>query len=62
MSLRAFEGISAVTCLIWFAATVVGLTLLYKRPQKVLTAKKGIPLPPGPPARWFWENALPSVK
>jgi len=24
--------------------------------------KNAIPFPPGPPARWFWSNALPSVK
>jgi hypothetical protein len=24
--------------------------------------KNTIPFPPGPPARWFWSNALPSVK
>ncbi|KAF8549342.1 cytochrome P450 [Imleria badia] len=34
---------------------------LYKRHQAALTSKNGIPLPPGPPARWFWDNAFPSV-
>ncbi|KAG1797387.1 cytochrome P450 [Suillus plorans] len=26
-----------------------------------LAGRKGIPLPPGPSARWFWSNALPAV-
>ncbi|KIJ62870.1 hypothetical protein HYDPIDRAFT_176296 [Hydnomerulius pinastri MD-312] len=27
-----------------------------------MVAKNGVPLPPGPPARWFWDNALPTKK
>lgn len=42
-------------------ATVVAvLVILYKKFS--LAGRKGIPLPPGPPARWFWTNALPTVK
>jgi hypothetical protein len=41
--------------------TVVAvLVMLYKKCS--LAGRKGIPLPPGPPARWFWNNALPTVK
>ncbi|KAG1768299.1 cytochrome P450 [Suillus occidentalis] len=40
--------------------TVVAvLAILYKKFS--LAGRKGIPLPPGPPARWFWNNALPTV-
>ncbi|KAG2111764.1 cytochrome P450 [Suillus cothurnatus] len=35
------------------------LVVLYKKSS--LASKKGISLPPGPPARWFWSNALPAV-
>ncbi|KAG2075789.1 cytochrome P450 [Suillus decipiens] len=40
-------------------AVVVLLVVLYKTSS--LAGRKGILLPPGPPARWFWSNALPSV-
>lgn len=35
------------------------ITVLYKKFP--LLGRKGIPLPPGPPACWFWSNALPTV-
>ncbi|KAG2109037.1 cytochrome P450 [Suillus discolor] len=41
------------------AAFVVLLVMFYK--MSPLAGRKGIPLPPGPPARWFWCNALPAV-
>ncbi|KAG1805462.1 cytochrome P450 [Suillus subaureus] len=41
------------------AAIIVLLVMLYK--TSPLAGRKGIPLPPGPPARWFWSNALPAV-
>ncbi|KAG2124871.1 cytochrome P450 [Suillus clintonianus] len=49
-----------------YAAGVVAaaavLAVLYKKSSfKLANGKNGIPLPPGPPARWFWSNALPSV-
>jgi hypothetical protein len=28
----------------------------------LVNGKNAIPFPPGPPTRWFWSNALPSVK
>ncbi|KAF9236256.1 cytochrome P450 [Melanogaster broomeanus] len=39
------------------AASVV--TFLYNRYQAAPATKNGIPLPPGPPACWFWETAFP---
>ncbi|KAG1720536.1 cytochrome P450, partial [Suillus lakei] len=36
------------------------LAVLYKK-SSLANSKNTIPLPPGPPARWFWSNALPSV-
>ncbi|KAG2121266.1 cytochrome P450 [Suillus clintonianus] len=47
-----------------YAAGVVGvvaiLGVLYTKSS--LAGRNNIPLPPGPPARWFWSNALPAVK
>ena len=60
MSFRAFESISTVGRLIGLAVTAATVIFLYKRRQAA--RKNDIPFPPGPPARWFWENALPSVK
>ena len=62
MSFRAFESIPTVDRLIGLAVTAATVAFLIKRYQAALTSKNGIPFPPGPPARWFWENALPSVK
>jgi hypothetical protein len=39
---------------------IVVLFVLYNRISS--SSRKGILLPPGPPARWFWSNALPAVK
>ncbi|KAG1850810.1 cytochrome P450 [Suillus subalutaceus] len=41
-------------------ASVVVLAVLYKK-FSLANGKNAIPFPPGPPARWFWSNALPSV-
>jgi hypothetical protein len=41
---------------------VLQLALLYKRHSLAMCSKGGIRLPPGPPPRWFWSNALPTVK
>ncbi|KAG2340358.1 cytochrome P450 [Suillus weaverae] len=38
---------------------VASLVVLYEKSP--LAGRKGIPLPPGPPACWFWSNALPAV-
>ena len=62
MFLRAFESISAADNLIGLAAAVTTVTFLYKGCRAALASKNGIPLPPEPLARWFWDNALPSVK
>ena len=29
---------------------------------RLTSPKEGYPLPPGPPARWFWDNIVPTVK
>jgi hypothetical protein len=42
-------------------ASVAVLAVLYKK-FSLANGKNAIPFPPGPPARWFWSNALPSVK
>ncbi|KAF9233169.1 cytochrome P450 [Melanogaster broomeanus] len=36
------------------------LTFLYNKYQSAPATKNGIPLPPGPPVRWFWESPLSS--
>ncbi|KAF9223307.1 cytochrome P450 [Gyrodon lividus] len=51
LTLQNVAGIAAVTSV---------LAVLYKKYQVAPITKHGIPLPPGPPARWFWENALPT--
>ncbi|KAG1751694.1 cytochrome P450 [Suillus occidentalis] len=38
---------------------IASLIMLYKKSPS--PRRKGIPLPPGPPACWFWSNALPTV-
>ncbi|OAX30774.1 cytochrome P450, partial [Rhizopogon vinicolor AM-OR11-026] len=43
-------------------AAIVVLVILYKNCLLEMTSKNGVPLPPGPPARWFWSNALPTVR
>jgi cytochrome P450 len=48
--------------LVGLAVTAATLTILYKKRPFVFASKNNIPLPPGPPARWFWDNALPSVQ
>jgi len=45
-----------------FVAAVAIFTMLYRKRSLAVSSKNGIPLPPGPPARWFWSNALPAVK
>ncbi|KAG2128231.1 cytochrome P450 [Suillus clintonianus] len=40
-------------------AVIVAVLVLYKKFS--LAGGNNIPLPPGPPACWFWSNALPAV-
>jgi hypothetical protein len=40
---------------------VVVLAVLYHK-TSLASGRNGILIPPGPPAHWFWSNALPSVK
>ncbi|KAG1809606.1 cytochrome P450 [Suillus subaureus] len=41
-------------------ASIAVLVVLHKK-SSLANGKNTIPFPPGPPARWFWSNALPSV-
>ncbi|KAG1858610.1 cytochrome P450 [Suillus tomentosus] len=41
-------------------AIVVVFAKLYQK-SSLASGKNSITLPPGPPARWFWSNALPTV-
>lgn len=43
-------------------AVIAVLAILYKNSSLATSSKNGLPLPPGPPAHWFWSNALPTVK
>ncbi|KAF9221215.1 cytochrome P450 [Gyrodon lividus] len=40
---------------------MAAVAVLYKRRQVAFAFKDGAPLPPGPPARWFWDSAMPAV-
>ncbi|KAF8439310.1 cytochrome P450 [Boletus edulis BED1] len=61
MTWTALECISTSDCLVGLAAATATAYFLYNRYQAAPISKNGIPLPPGPPARWFWENAMPTV-
>lgn len=55
---------TAVSALPWTylaggAAAATVFVLLSKKFLGSPTHKDGVPLPPGPPALWFWENPLP---
>ena len=43
------------------AVVIVTLVALFRKKRR-LTSKEGYPLPPGPPAPWFWSNVMPTVK
>ncbi|KAL4071169.1 cytochrome P450 [Scleroderma yunnanense] len=40
---------------------VSALSLVLFKLKQLASYKPGLPLPPGPPARWFWQNPLPPV-
>ncbi|KIJ14438.1 hypothetical protein PAXINDRAFT_181013, partial [Paxillus involutus ATCC 200175] len=49
-----------LTLVLLEASTITSaVAALYKKYQAAPATKDGIPLPPGPPACWFWENAFP---
>ncbi|KAF9230712.1 cytochrome P450 [Melanogaster broomeanus] len=56
MSLDRLQIVAGIVA----AASVV--TFLYNKYQAAPATKNGIPLPPGPPARWFWQSAFPRSK
>ncbi|KIK77638.1 hypothetical protein PAXRUDRAFT_834935, partial [Paxillus rubicundulus Ve08.2h10] len=47
---------------IGLAVTVAAVGVIYRRRQAAFASKNGFLLPPGPPPKWFWENAMPVVK
>ncbi|KAG2106201.1 cytochrome P450 [Suillus discolor] len=54
------EALTGITNYAACVAIVVAvLVVSYKKFS--LVHRKGIQLPPGPPARWFWRNTLPTV-
>ncbi|KAG1833013.1 cytochrome P450 [Suillus variegatus] len=57
MMLEALTGSTNYAACVAIVITV--LVVSYKKFS--LAHRKGIQLPPGPPARWFWRNALPTV-
>jgi len=38
---------------------VAALLLVLVKLKQLVSYKHDLPLPPGPPARWFWQNPLP---
>ena len=44
------------------AAAATALAFLSNKLYGCLTHKSGVPLPPGPPATWFWGNPMPKQK
>lgn len=59
MSLDVSLAFGRVAAIVAVTATVA---VLYRRFQAAPITKDGLPLPPGPPARYFWEVALPTSK
>jgi hypothetical protein len=48
--------------LILALAGVAAVVVLAQYCKEKLFDKHATPLPPGPPASWFWESAMPSNK
>ncbi|KAG1740507.1 cytochrome P450 [Suillus paluster] len=54
--------IEALTMKAGYTAVIAAIGVLAVLYRKFSSAgRNAIPLPPGPPARWFWSNALPAV-
>ncbi|KIJ11532.1 hypothetical protein PAXINDRAFT_84362 [Paxillus involutus ATCC 200175] len=56
----SFDRLSTPQCVAGVAAVTSAVAVLYNKYQAAPPTKDGRPLPPGPPARWFWENAFPT--
>ncbi|KAF9235335.1 cytochrome P450 [Melanogaster broomeanus] len=56
MSLDRLQTVAGIV------ATASAVAFLYNKYQAAPATKNGIPLPPGPPARWFWQSAFPRSK
>jgi hypothetical protein len=61
-SLSSIAGANYTTAGLVIVIAVLQLAMLYKKRSLAKHSKDGIRLPPGPPPRWFWNNALPTVK
>lgn len=59
ITLDASEIVTALA--LGIVGTLV-VAVLHKTRRTRLTSKEGYPLPPGPPARSFWENIIPTEK
>jgi hypothetical protein len=59
--LSSIAGTNYATGLL-VAVAILQLAVVYKKRSLAEYSKDGIRLPPGPPPRWFWSNALPTVK
>lgn len=60
------NGISIATTVVpwtYVAGSAAAATVLLLLSKTIFatapTQKNGVPLPPGPPATWLWENPLP---
>ncbi|KIJ65444.1 hypothetical protein HYDPIDRAFT_88479 [Hydnomerulius pinastri MD-312] len=58
---NSLEGFSSVQSLVGLAAAATTIVLLCKWHQASHPSKGGVPLPPGPPACWFWQNVIPAA-
>ncbi|KAF8838138.1 cytochrome P450 [Paxillus ammoniavirescens] len=56
----SFDSLSTLQCIAGITAATSVAAVLYNKYQAAPATKDCIPLPPGPPARWFWENAFPA--
>ncbi|KIJ05868.1 hypothetical protein PAXINDRAFT_121975 [Paxillus involutus ATCC 200175] len=56
----SIDSLSTLQCIAGIAAATSAAAILYNKHQAAPATKDGIPLPLGPPARWFWENAFPA--
>ncbi|KAF8839514.1 cytochrome P450 [Paxillus ammoniavirescens] len=56
----SLSRLPTLQCVVGVVAAASAVAVLYNKYQASPSTKNGIPLPPGPPACWFWENAFPT--
>ncbi|KAF9223306.1 cytochrome P450 [Gyrodon lividus] len=56
----SLDRLPALQYVVGIAAATSAVAVLYNKYQVAPATKNGNPLPPGPPARWFWENPFPT--